>query len=339
MKFYQLHAADDRPAAFANLSPPVWLENDFLRTWVVADPDLALKILRSPLAVIASRAGILKTLSDRYGIELPNAAYACRVLPVLAEDDAHPAVRKGFATFLAGRLSALDPHLGELARKALAPLGRKGRLELLSDIVEPFIVNVFSVLLQRDVPQEILSLGIADIVFFNTTVSRMRALDSRVAKALSFLRAGNDSEDEVAWKFTCLVFGLDSLSAMLTESLVAALRGPYGTKLPDHPVETGVPVTFRSAETDFEMNGHHFKKGDLIRLQLQSFGYSERTEDRKFIFGAGMHSCVGRQLTLRIWEQFRQAYNGLDIQTRIVERELVPSHYLILYKSVQVEVF
>src|SRR5437868_12934448 len=100
MKFYQLHTADNRPAAFANLSPPVWLENDFLRTWVVADPDLALKILRSPLAVIASRAGILKTLSDRYGIELPNAAYACRVLPVLAEDDAHPAVRKGFATFL-----------------------------------------------------------------------------------------------------------------------------------------------------------------------------------------------------------------------------------------------
>lgn len=338
MKFYHLHTAENRPAVFANLSPSVWLENDLLRTWIIADPELALQILRSPLAVVASRAEILGSLSERYGMELPHVAYACRVLPVLAGDDAHPQVRKGFATFLAGRLGALEPRLPELARSALAPLGRKGHLDAFSDIVEPFIAKVFFVLLQRDVPPEILSLRIADIVFFNMTLSRMRALESRVAKALALLREGSDSEDEVAWKFTCLVFGLDSLAAMLLESLTTALRGTRGTSLPDYPVETGVPVTLRRAASDFEMAGHQFRKGDLIRLQLQSFGYSDRAEHRKFIFGAGMHSCVGKLISLRVWEHFRRAVDGLDVKARVIGQELVPSHFAILYKSVQVEV-
>jgi cytochrome P450 len=129
---------------------------------------------------------------------------------------------------------------------------------------------------------------------------------------------------------------------MLTESIATALRDgamtASGVKLPEFPVETGVPVTFRRAKADFDMDGHAIAAGDLIRLQLQSFGYSAALEDHKFIFGAGMHSCVGKQLSLRIWDHFKREFDALGLKARIARYELFPSHFIILHKLVELEV-
>ena len=158
VKSYQLHSADDRHAVFAQLSSRIWLENDLLRAWVVTDPEVILRIFRSPLAVVSSLTDVLKAIRENYGTELPNVAYACGVLPLLVADEAHPAARKGFATFLAARLSELDAELADLPKTCLAPLGRKGRVDLVSEVVDPFIHRVFSVFLQCDLPPEFLSM-------------------------------------------------------------------------------------------------------------------------------------------------------------------------------------
>ncbi|QIG50920.1 hypothetical protein G5V57_26230 [Nordella sp. HKS 07] len=342
MKSYQLHSADDRHAVFAQLSPRIWLENDLLRAWVVTDPEVILRIFRSPLAVVSSLTDVLKAIRENYGTELPNVAYACGVLPLLVADEAHPAARKGFATFLAARLSELDAELADLSKACLAPLGRKGHVDLVSEVVDPFIHRVFSVFLQCDLPPEFLSMHVGDILSFNTNLARLKNLEGRIAKTLAFLRETTPNDDDIAWKFTCLVFGLDSLAMMLTEGIVAALRddpvGSAGTRLPIFPIETGVPVTFRRAKADFDMDGCAFKAGDLIRLQLQSFGYSRAAEHSKFIFGAGMHSCVGKQLSLRIWESFKRDFDALDLRARMANYQLMPSHFIILHKLVEVEV-
>lgn len=342
MKSYQLHSTNNRQAVFAELSPRVWLENDLLRVWVVTEPSLVLRVFRSPLAVVSSLMDVVGLIKSTYGIELPHVAYACGVLPLLVQDDAHPSARKGFATFLAARLFELESELPRLSHSSLAPLSRKGNVDIVSEVVDPFIQAMFSVFLQCSLPEEFLSMHVGDILSFNTNLARLKSLDARIAKTLAFLRDTTASEDEVAWKFTCLVFGLDSVAMMLTESIVTTLRDERsrsaGARLPEFPVETGVPVTFRRAKNDFEIDGWEFKAGDLIRLQLQSFGYSELADDRKFIFGAGMHSCVGKQLSLRIWDHFKREFDGLDLKARIAAYEQIPSHFIILHKLVQVEV-
>lgn len=342
MKSYQLHSADNRQAVFAQLSPPIWLESDLLRAWIVTDPAVILRVLRSPLAVVSSLTEVLKAIRENYGTDLPNVAYACGVLPLLVADAAHPAARKGFATFLAARLAELDAELPELSKACLAPLGGKGRVDIVSEVVDPFIHRVFSVFLQCNLPPEFLSMHVGDILSFNTNLARLRNLEGRIEKTLAFLRETTANEADIAWKFTCLVFGLDSLAMMLTEGIVAALRGegsnPEGVRLPQFPIETGVPVTFRRAKADFDMDGCAFRAGDLIRLQLQAFGYSELAEHRSFIFGAGMHSCVGKQLSLRIWDSFKREFDRLDLKARIADYQLMPSHFIILHKLVEVEV-
>lgn len=343
MKSYQLHSTDNRQAVFGDLSPRVWLENDLLRIWVVTDPSLLLRVFRSPFAIVSRLMDVVASIKENYGFEFPHVAYACGVLPLLVDDDAHPAARKGFATFLAARLAELEAELPDLSKTCLAPLGKSGTVDIVSEVVDPFIHRVFSVFLQCDLPAEFLSMHVGDILSFNTNLARLKSLDARIAKTLSFLRSTTTAEDDIAWKFTCLVFGLDSLAMMLTESIVTALRDDQarsaGARLPEFPTETGVPVTFRRAARDFEMDGHEFKEGDLIRLQLQTFGYSEAAEDWKFIFGAGMHSCVGKQLSLRIWHHFMQEFDRISPKARVVEYEQIPSHFIILHKLVKVEVF
>lgn len=344
MKSYQLHSAENRHAVFRELSPRIWLENELLRMWVVADPALILQILRSPLTAISDLNDVLAAVKAKHGVHFPNVDFACGVLPVLVRDDVHPLVRKRFATFLAGRLAELDAQLPSIIKSSLAPLTRSGRIDIVAQVINPLMLRVFSILLKSEMPAEFLTIHVTEILSFKAMVSHLRTLDERIGRTLKHLRATTPDEDEVGWKFICLVFGLDSVAMMLTESLVTALRASSdgertAAKLPDFPNETGVPVSHRRAKVDFSIEGHAFATGDLIRLQMQSLSYSELAENRKFIFGAGAHSCLGKQISLRIWEAFRREFDALGVSGRIVDYKMFPSHYIIFHKLVEVEVF
>lgn len=344
MKSYQLHSAENRRAVFAQLSPRIWREEDILRMWVVADPALVVRIMRNPATVISDLAEVLKTVKAKFGIELPNVDYACSVLPVLVHDDLHPAIRRSFATFLAGRLAELDTELPGLVKSSLAPLSRQGRVDIVAQVVKPFMQKIFSIFLKSDMPADFLTIHVIEILSFKAMVTHLRNLDARIGRTLSYLRTTTADENEVGWKFICLVFGLDSVAMMLAEGLVTAMRefdptASTAAKLPDFPIETGVPVSHRRAKSDFEIDGYKFAAGDWIRLQMQSLGYSPAAEDHKFIFGAGAHSCLGKQVSLRIWEAYKREFDGLNVKARVVDYRLIPSHYIIFHDSVEVEVF
>lgn len=343
MKSYQIHSAEDRHAVFAGGAPGIWREDDLLRMWVVTDAGLVVRILRSPFTAISDLNEVLAAVKAKYGVELPNVDYACGVLPVLVQDDVHPTIRRSFATFLAGRLTELDTRLPGLVKSCLAPLACKGSVNIVAQVVNPLIQKIFSIFLKSDMPSEFLTIHVTEILSFKAMVSHLRNLDARIAKTLSYLQATTPDQEEIGWKFICLVFGVDSVAMMLAESLVTALRGTdpacSAARLPEFPVETGVPVSHRRAKTDFEIDGHKFAAGDLLRLQMQSLGYSQLAENRKFIFGAGAHSCLGKQVSLRIWEAFRREFNALNVKARVVDYRLTPSHYIIFHDSVQVEVF
>lgn len=343
MKSYQLHSAENRRAVFAQLSPPVWREDDLLRMWVVADPSLVVRIMRHPATVFSDLSDALSIVKAKFGIELPSVDYACSVLPVLVHDDVHPSIRRGFATFLAGRLMELDLELAGFVKSSLAPLGQPGHVDVIAQVARPLMRKIFSIFLRSEMPADFLSIHVIEILSFKAMLGHLRNLDARIARTLSHLRATTADESEVAWKFICLVFGLDSLTMMLAEGLVAALRefdpeNSAAAKLPEFPVETGVPVSHRRVKSDFEMDGHRFAAGDWIRLQMQSLGYSQASEDHKFIFGAGAHSCLGKQVSLRIWEAFRREFDGMNVKGRVVDYRLIPSHYIVFHDSVQVEV-
>ena len=343
MKSYQLHSAPDRHSIFAELAPTVWREHDVLRMWVVADPRLIQQILRSPEAELLDLGSILAAVKARFGVELANIEYACSVLPVLVQEDVHVSVRRQFAAFLSGRLAELDAQLPGIVKSSLAPLRGKGRIDIIGQVINPLIQKVFSIFLKSEMPAEFLTLHVTEVLSFKAMVTHLKRLDARIGIVLSHLRATTADEEEVGWKFTCLVFGLHTVAMMLVESLITALRGGQGTgqaaaKLPDFPVETGVPVSHRRAKADFEVEGHKFEAGDFIRLQMQALGYSPSSEDHKYIFGAGAHACLGKHVSLRIWDTFRREFDAIGLKARVIDYRLAPSHYIIFHELVQIEV-
>ena len=71
---------------------------------------------------------------------------------------------------------------------------------------------------------------------------------------------------------------------------------------------------------------------------MQTLGYSEQPALKAAIFGAGIHSCVGKQLSLKIWSHLKDSFNGLGLRAEITEYELVPSHFFAHYRSVKIKV-
>ena len=97
--------------------------------------------------------------------------------------------------------------------------------------------------------------------------------------------------------------------------------------MPDFPVDTGVPVTFRRVKDDCSFGPYRFLAGDILRVQLQPLGYSDQPELKTAIFGAGVHSCVGRQLSLKLWEHLARAFNGLGLRAGLLAYDVAASHY------------
>jgi cytochrome P450 len=344
MKASQLHIASDRRERFASLAPKVWLDSSLLRTWVIAEPALIVALLRDPRAAILSIDDMVSMVERTYGVEFPHVKFAARHLPLFLEGDIHTERRRSFSRYLAGKLAELESRLPDLLEGHLQPLRGKGEIELVAEVTGPLVRDINAIFVGHPLSNMIESLNLLDLFALNKSVTRFKDLDRRVKQALEFLNSGNKEEELLGERFTALAMGFETLMTMLTEGLYSAFREEPGASggdaaLPAYPVETGVPVSYRRAETDFEMSGHQFKQGDLLRLQLQTLGYVPREADRKWIFGAGAHSCVGKQASLRIWAELKKMFDAMHIRGRIISYELRPSHYLLRHNSIHIEVF
>lgn len=344
MKTSELHRAPDRRDRFGNLEPKVWLESSLLRTWVVAEPSLIVELLRNPHAVILSIEEMIGAVEQAYGVDFPHVKFAARHLPLFLEGDIHVERRRSFSRYLAARLTQLETRIPELVERHLRPLRGKGRVDLVSEVTGPLVRDITAIFVGRPLTQATDALELLDLFALNKSLTRFRDLDRRVGRAVEFLRADDAGDELLGSRFTALAMGFETLMTMLTEGLHSAFRDAPGAgsrlaMLPAHPVETGVPISYRKAAGDFAMAGHEFKVGDLFRLQLQTLGYVAREADRTWIFGAGAHSCVGKQVSLRIWAELRKAFDAMRLRGRVISYELKPSHYLLRHNFIHVEVF
>ncbi len=343
MKIPLLHTASDRRDRFARLEPKVWLDTSLLRTWVIAEPALILRLLRDPGATILSIDDMLDALEERYEVKFPNVRFAARQLPLFLEGDGHGERRRSFSRYLAGRLSELETNLPELVEHRLEPLRGKSTVELVGEVTGPLVRDINALLVGRALPEEIDTLNLLDLFALNKSMSRFKDLDRRVRAAIDFLKADGDDETVLGNRFTALAMGFETLMTMLTEGLRMAFRdgpdkGRDHVALPAHPIETGVPVSYRKAAADLRISGYEFRAGDLLRLQLQTLGYVPDEQDRTWMFGAGTHSCVGKQLSLLVWAEFKRAFDAMRLIGRVLAYEPVPSHYLLRHGSVHIEI-
>jgi cytochrome P450 len=94
-----------------------------------------------------------------------------------------------------------------------------------------------------------------------------------------------------------------------------------------------VPFVERIVAEPFEYQGTTFRQGERIRILLQSFQYSGNPADRMRLFGAGIHACLGRQLSLEIWSLVTNRLAKIDARVDIRDYTLRDDDYVFAYPS------
>ncbi|MCA0433098.1 MAG: cytochrome P450 [Proteobacteria bacterium] len=341
-KSHKLHQLRHRRDAFASLDPKVWWEDGIIKATVVAEPQVVVDVLRRPDSSLPDWNYFVGGAERVLGRRLEHLREASEFMPVLMHNEAHAKARKSLAIYLANRLQALEPGLPSIAGDAAARMLAGSTVDLFAEVVRPVVLKVGSVLIDADMPPDFLDRELSGVFPGSKSPSEFARINDDFGHVFAFLKPRCGSSEELANKLCCLTFGIDSLTMLLIESIITAIDEAgeaRAIKLPDYPVETGVPVTSRYVKSDFEIDGGKFPAGTSVRLQMQSLGYSNENVHQQAIFGAGAHVCVGKQITLRLWTQFAKAINELELKGRIVSYELRKSMYVCLYKSVKVELW
>jgi hypothetical protein len=111
------------------------------------------------------------------------------------------------------------------------------------------------------------------------------------------------------------------------------LKAQAGRKLsemefPPAPTHTGVPYVERTVTRPIEIAGLTLQPGSRCRLMVQSFSYTDEPDDRMRLFGAGVHSCLGRPLSLDLWGKVTKRLSQIERRVEILRYELRTDDYL-----------
>jgi hypothetical protein len=342
LKSHQLHSHPDREKLFAENQTKIWHEDFLVSNWVVTDPDMVIDILRRPGSAMPDWQSFIELAEEATGCELQNLRTASRYTPLLLSQDEHAALRKALAVYLAGQLKKLEPQLPGIVAEALAPLTRPGEFDLYRDVARPIVDRVAEGLIDCPLPPGFSDMSLFEIFPAIRSPTLTRRVDKEFGNVFAHLSQYTSNDMDMACKICCLVFGVDTLAMLMVENVLRALReAPAGAaaKLPDYPVETAVPMTNRTPSTEWVYDGHRFGPGDVVRLQLQPLGYSSDPRHNVAIFGVGMHACVGKQVSLKVWHHFKERFNNIGPSGQLRDYKLFPSASICLYDKVTVEIF
>jgi cytochrome P450 len=288
-------------------APPRY--DEAARCWIVVRPDDVIAMLRSPrLRSMPSMEHTIGAVEKRYGIELPHLRFIVDHMPLLNEGEKHQNMRRTMAPYLAGRRAALQERLPQLVEKHLDPLRSCANIELMGDVLSPLVTELFWLLIEiEDGDCHFDRLSVTRIFDRFVSVSWLKRIDEALGRIRQAICARHPADRE-AMLLDLIVLGRDSLLSSLGVSLARVLlcqvRRPLTkSDFPAMLPETGVAIAERFAVADFDLGEVKIRRGDWVRLYLQSFSYAKDSARQALVFGVGVHSCLGRQISLDVWTE------------------------------------
>ena len=334
----------DFPAKGTEQEGDVTFENKLFPIWQISDPAQILKVLKSDVVVSPDLASQLARIEAKWNISLPSLNFAASCLPVFLEGGGHAVCRRSLGIYLSERNAILRPVLDDKLPVLLKPLERKGSVDLANTIVKPIVDLVLKTVLEIPLPEYIWDLNLADVFNLeNNGVSRLKKLDSEFEAAISVIKLGSRSDDEIFNRFAFLLFARQSMFGTLIEGIVKSLAGsssdhPVTLMLPNFPPATSTPVTYRITLEELKLNEHSIPPGATLKLQLDQFLLSQKPGFSNFIFGAGQHSCLGKNLAMTIWSCLREQVNQIGVTAWISSYKVGANSFIVKHDEVIIHI-
>jgi len=227
--------------------------------------------------------------------------------------------------FLANGKAGVTASIPAVVSSRFGVVQREGRVEIMEQTINPLALDIMSLLVDLDISTaDCQSVSTAFDKLISISKRRRVANDMAKLKEMISVRLGPEaSEREVGLRLALLVLGRDPLVATLGESLYRVFAANSGKKLcdivyPELPPETGVPVVERIVVAPFEFAGCSFAVGDRLRVFLQSFAYVDEPRVTTSFFGGGAHTCLGRPLSIAIWEAITALLSEVPLRVQLL---------------------
>jgi hypothetical protein len=345
MSLLSLHIDTDRHAEFETRRHQPTRFDKAMRCWNVFDPAQVLHLLRNPALVCEEIAGSVTAVAERYGETFPNMELVVRGMPLMNEGETHLRMRRRMAAFLAARRAPLLAVLPTIVGRNLAPLASPGKIELVGDCLLPLVREFFTTLTGSSEPVPFQQVTITRIFDRYLSLKTMQKIEAELAALRVTIARGCPTAvaaGEEDLFLNLFILGRDSLLGTLAESMAMTLAGNIGQRLdriayPDHPNETGVAIAERVATSPISIGDVEIARGDWVRLYLQSLNYSDRIAIQRLVFGAGAHSCVGRQLALDLWPLVTGRFAASALTVAKLEHDYLKNHTFVMPAHVRLE--
>ena len=344
MSLLSLHIdVDRRPVFDASRHRPIEYDRA-MRCWNVLDPAQVLHLLRHKSLACETIVDGLNKVAARYGESFPNLVFVANAQPLLNEGELHVAMRRRMAAFLAKRRAPLQAVIGEISDRHLKRLATDAETDLVADCCLPLVRDYFSALVGAEAPVPFTPVTLTRIFDHWLGLGAIRQIEQGIVDLRAFVAktcaasVAAEGEDLIV---ALLIVGRDSLLATLAESLSATLAQNAGGPCADmdfgeHPVETGVAIAERVAIEPVVAGEATIAKGERVRLYLQSLNYSDKVSVQRLVFGAGAHSCLGRQLSLDLWPAVTDAVRRFGRTPDSVDKTYLSNHIFVMPKKVTI---
>jgi hypothetical protein len=339
MDLLSLHYRDSRRAEFK--AGEDILYNQELKSWFVFKPELVIDLLRDDeRLVVPDTVANIKMLEARYKRQFPNLIYAVSHIPLLLNGEVHREVRRGLAEIVSQCRPRILAALPELMNRHISTLDREVHPEWISDSFSPLVGEVFGLMCDCPVPLPFPKLVLTRLFDRFVSLAALGEAERQIGQLRRSLAETAPHVDE-AHIVALLVLGRDSLLGTLGAALHTILRANEGKRFadfefPDFPPETGVAIAERVATEDIAVGARTIAAGDRVRMYFQPIS-DMSSASKQALFGAGVHSCLGRPISLDVWRAMIETFKGFSSRLISVSCEYESNNIFVMPQYLRTE--
>ena len=272
-------------------------------------------------------------------ISLSNIDFTLAHNPISRDGDLHVTQRKAAARHIANHRRDMEVALAAAMDRCALRFDVACELDVMSEVIIPAVNLMIGALIGVPVSGDEPAATMSRLFDRLGSTRRHVEADRQIGEARDRIKAAHDddiSEAEVGAALSLWVLGYDAMIGTLGESLRLIFETHTGSVLsaipfPDNPPETGVAYVARKATTDLEFGGVAVKAGQRLRVTLQSSAYSDDPKQQAHMFGAGIHTCVGRPAALDLWRALTTKLATIDRKVEFLGSKLRDQDHLFIY--------
>lgn len=339
MDLLSLPSKDARFERFKG-SPDIFYSEE-LRQWVVFGPQVVVDLLRDHRLIVPSVVESLDRLTTRYKRDYSNLRFAAQCIPLLLEGQIHRETRRKLADLVTAGRARTTAAMPELMARYIEPMENATNPEWIEASFAPLVNEVFCHMCNCPLGLPFPRLVLTRLFDRFVSLTAIHAAEREIGHLRAELAKAAPDLDS-ALVVALFIIGRDSLVGTLASSFYSILQNNLGRRFsdieyPDFPPETGVAIAERNAVSDIPVGTETIRAGDSVRMFFQPMSQAGSPVSVQNLFGAGIHSCIGRPISLDVWRAMVASLRSFSCSATSVACEFEQNNIFVVPRYLRTE--